>query len=330
MLGLPLFTILAGLATVFASGFRKSILGQQTQEEKPLWRDDNGQLWFTESSEFWPGQTFSMKVDRVLFRGRSEFQDILLFESSIYGKVFVLDGAIQVTTLDESSYQEMMTHTPMQLLPLGKAKRVLVVGGGDGGVLRELALYPEIEEIHICEIDAMVIEKSREFLRELAVGYDDPRVHIHVYDGIKFVEEAITSDNMFDVIISDLSDPIGPAGSIYNGNFIELLSKALNPEHGVACLQGESYWLHSELIRKLTTQGKEAFAHCRYASIAIPTYPNGQIGAIIMTMNPDVKPETPIRSLPVAAPLKWYTPELHAAQFVLPVMVQDLVYEREL
>ena len=293
-----------------------------------LWRDGKGELWFSEVSEFWEGQSFSMKVDRVIFEGKSKYQDILIFESKRYGTVLVLDGAIQVTTLDECSYQEVMAHTPVQLIPSDKKiKRALVIGGGDGGVLRELEKYTDIEEIHICEIDEMVIDASKKHLKQCAIGYDDSRVQVHIEDGFLFLERCIKEGQLFDVIISDLSDPIGPAESVFNGGFIELLSNALNPEHGVACLQGECFWLHSDLIQKLTDDGKKAFAHCQYASIAIPTYPCGQIGAIIMTKAEDRVPSVPVRGLDsVKGQLEWYSSELHAAQFVLPPRVRGLVY----
>ena len=293
-----------------------------------LWHDDKGEFWFSEVSEFWEGQSFSIKVDCVIFQGKSKYQDVLIFESKRYGTVLVLDGAIQVTTLDECSYQEVMAHTPVQLIPPDiPIKRALVIGGGDGGVLRELEKYKDIEEIHICEIDEMVIDVSKKYLKQCAVGYDDDRVKVHVEDGFLFLERCIKNGELFDVIISDLSDPIGPAESVFNGGFIELLSKALNPEHGVACLQGECFWLHSDLIRKLTVDGKKAFAHCEYASIAIPTYPCGQIGAIIMTKSAQRVPTVPIRGLKnVEGSLEWYSAEVHEAQFVLPNKVRELVY----
>jgi len=293
-----------------------------------LWRDEKGQLWFSEVSEFWEGQSFSIQVERVVFQGKSKYQDVLIFESKRYGTVLVLDGAIQVTTLDECSYQEVMAHTPVQLIHSDKKiKRALVIGGGDGGVLRELEKYSDIEEIHICEIDEMVIEMSKKHLKQCAIGYDDSRVQVHIEDGFLFLERCIKNGELFDVIVSDLSDPIGPAESVFNGGFIELLSQALHPEHGVACLQGECFWLHSDLIQKLTEDGKKAFAHCQYASIAIPTYPCGQIGAIIMTKSADIVPSIPVRGLNgVEGSLEWYSAELHKAQFVLPRKVSELVY----
>jgi spermidine synthase len=295
-----------------------------------LWEDEKGEIWFSEVSNFWEGQSFSIKVEKIILESRSKYQDILIFESERYGTVFVLDGAIQVTTLDECSYQEVMTHTPIQLVASDrKIKRVLVIGGGDGGVLREIAKYSDIEQIHICEIDEMVIDVAKKYLPQLAIGYSDDRVQIHVQDGFLFLEECIRNGELFDVIISDLSDPIGPAESVFNGGFIDLLSQALNPDHGVACLQGECYWLHSELIQKLTTEGKRAFAHCEYASIAIPTYPCGQIGAIIMTKNNERLPSIPVRgfeNMKKEAELVWYSHDLHRAQFVLPPMVKKLVF----
>jgi spermidine synthase len=307
----------------------RNFMSKKSMSLGNLWEDENGDVWFSEISDFWKGQSFSMKVDKILFQGKSKYQDIFIFESNRYGTVFVLDGAIQVTTLDESSYQEVMTHTPIQLVPSDQPiKRVLVIGGGDGGVLREVARYPDIEEIHICEIDEMVIDVAKKYLPQLAVGYDDNRVQVHIQDGFLFLEECIRKCELFDVIISDLSDPIGPAESVFNGGFIDLLSQALDPNHGVACLQGECYWLHSDLIQKLTTQGRRAFAHCEYASIAIPTYPCGQIGAIIMTKNIDRIPSIPVGKLEGRRfdELVWYSHDLHKAQFVLPLMVRKLVF----
>jgi len=335
-IGMPLVAAIAGFSALVSQRIFPSlrkILGDVGDRiltlHRPiggLWRDETGDLWFSEVSEFWEGQSFSIKVDCVIFQGKSKYQDILIFDSIRYGRVFVLDGAIQVSTLDECSYQEVMAHTPIQLIPktVETIKRVLVIGGGDGGVLRELSKYSEIEEIHICEIDEMVIDVSRKYLKQLAIGYDDKRVRIHIEDGFLFLERCIKEGQLFDAIISDLSDPIGPAESVFSGGFINLLSQALNPEHGVACLQGECYWLHSDLIKKLTSDGKSAFAHCEYASIAIPTYPCGQIGAIIMTKNPKAIPSVPQNRM--VSGLEWYSQQLHAAQFVLPSLVRSFVY----
>ena len=143
----------------------------------------------------------SLKVKKVLDHHRSLYQDILVFESESHGNVLVLDGVIQVTERDEFSYQEMIAHIPLFAHP--NPKKVLVIGGGDGGVLREISRHACVEEIVICEIDKDVIEVSKKYLPSLAKGYDDPRVTVHVMDGAKFMEE---NRDSFDVIITDSSD----------------------------------------------------------------------------------------------------------------------------
>ena len=143
--------------------------------------------WFHERGELWPGQAMSLKVEEVLYSARSLFQDILVFRSSNFGTVLVLDGVIQVTDRDEHSYQEMIAHLPM----FGHAnpEKVLVIGGGDGGVLREVAKHPGVKEITICEIDADVPKVSKQYLPKLACGYDDPRVTVKIMDGMEFMKQ---------------------------------------------------------------------------------------------------------------------------------------------
>lgn len=121
------------------------------------------------------GQRFSLQVEKVLFHARSAYQDVLLFQSTSYGKVLVLDGVIQATERDEMAYQEMISHLPLFAHP--NPRKVLIIGGGDGGVLREVAKHPSIDTIHMCEIDEMVIDVSKEFMSDtLATSYEDPRL----------------------------------------------------------------------------------------------------------------------------------------------------------
>ncbi|KAJ6801652.1 putative spermidine synthase 1 [Iris pallida] len=131
----------------------------------------------------------------------------MVFESSTYGKVLILDGVIQVTERDECAYQEMITHLPLCSIP--NPKKVLVVGGGDGGVLREVARYSSVEQVDICEIDKMVVDVSKQFFPNLALGFEDPRVKLHIGDGVAYLKNA--QEGTYDAIIVDSSDPIGPA-----------------------------------------------------------------------------------------------------------------------
>jgi spermidine synthase len=152
--------------------------------------------WFTEprsrfgktskvqyyNNPMWPGEAHSLKVEKILYQGKSPYQEILVFESSTYGNVLVLDGIVQLTDKDECAYQEMVTHLPLCSIP--SPKNVLVVGGGDGGVLREIARHDSVETIDICEIDQLVIDVCKEFFPNLSMGFKDPRVRLHVGDGM--------------------------------------------------------------------------------------------------------------------------------------------------
>ncbi|KAK7084823.1 hypothetical protein SK128_003815 [Halocaridina rubra] len=165
--------------------------------------DQNLQGWYTERSPMWPGQAFSLQVKKVLLEKKSEFQHIQIFESTNYGKVLVLDGAIQCTERDECSYQEMITFLPLNSHP--SPKKVLIIGGGDGGVAREVAKHPAVEEIVQCEIDVKVIESCKDLIPSLGCGFNSPKLTLHTGDGAKFLEE---TDEKFDVIITDASDPV--------------------------------------------------------------------------------------------------------------------------
>jgi len=276
--------------------------------------------WFHERGELWPGQAMSLEVDEVLDHHRSKYQDVLVFKSKNHGTVFVLDGVIQVTERDEFAYQEMITHIPLYAHP--NPKKVLVIGGGDGGVLREVAKHPGVEEIVICELDADVIEVSKKYLPSLAKGYDDPRVKVHIMDGAKFMDANKAS---FDVIITDSSDPIGPAGVLFETPFYKAMHESLR-EGGIVCTQGECMWLHIDIIKPLMDSIAQVYTDVGYAYTTIPTYPSGQIGFIIATKGrgscsqPARKPSDDVQKT-----LRYYTPELHSAAFVLPAFAKRAI-----
>ena len=290
--------------------------------------------WFSEvSDEMWPGQAMSLKINEVLFRGKSEYQDVMVFDSSTYGKVLILDGVIQATERDEFSYQEMIAHLPLCSLR-NPAKKVLVVGGGDGGVLREITRHASVEHLDIAELDAMVIDVSKKYFPGMSCGFDDPRVHVHVTDGIKWVEDA--EPESYDAIIVDSSDPVGPASVLFERPFFEKIHRALKPG-GVVCTQGECVWLHVELIKDVLEMCKSIFANgsVQYGFTTIPTYPSGQIG-FVMCSKPDEEGKTvdfskPNRPPPVAPegtklkPLRYYNASVHAAAFALPEFARAAV-----
>ncbi|KAI4337956.1 hypothetical protein L6164_016317 [Bauhinia variegata] len=299
--------------------------------------------WFSESQScsgecnkvvyfnnpMWPGEAHSIKVEKKLYKEKSEYQEVLVFESSSYGKVLALDGIVQLTEKDECAYQEMITHLPLCSIP--SPKTVLVVGGGDGGVLREICRHSSVEHIDICEIDKMVIDVSRQFFPELAVGFEDPRVHLHVGDAVEFLHQA--PEGKYDAIIVDSSDPVGPAQELVEKPFFETIARALR-SGGVLCNMAESMWLHTHLIEEMISICRQIFkGSVHYAWASVPTYPSGVIGFVLCsTEGPPVdfvNPINPIEKVEGAIKhkreLRFYNSQMHSAAFALPAFLKSKV-----
>lgn len=299
--------LLGGIVSLVAYGLKKKLKFSEIIFSK---------RWFSEFSLMWPGQAFSLEIKKVLLQTKSKYQDILVFESRSFGRVLVLDGIIQLTEKDEFSYHEMMTHIPMTAHV--NAKKVLVIGGGDGGIVRELIKYKNIGHIDLCEIDDKVIEISKKYFENLSYGYDDKRVHIYVEDAFKFLDNVY---NSYDVIIIDSSDPIGPAEILFNEKFYEKVYRALK-EDGVCVSQCESIWIHVGTIKRMMGYTKKLFKKVDYANISIPTYPCGCIG-ILCCSKTDMDLTKPNRILDTEefSDLKYYTYENHIGSFKLPAFV---------
>lgn len=281
----------------------------------------------------------TLKVKNILHHEKSKYQDVLVFESETYGNVLVLDNAIQVTERDEFSYQEMITHLAMNSHP--DPKNVLVIGGGDGGVLREVVKHKCVEKAVLCDIDEVracccpsrlgdrrtyginelraqaVIRVSKQYLPNMSAVYNDPKVTVHIGDGFKFLDDY---KNQFDVIITDSSDPDGPAITLFQKGYFQLLHDALRPG-GVITTQGENPWIHLDLITKITKECKEVFPVVQYAYTCIPTYPGGQIGFMVCSKDANANPRVPLRSWSEEEEMqlcKYYSADIHRASFVLP------------
>jgi spermidine synthase len=289
--------------------------------------------WFTETDTMWPGQRFSLALRQplpgqdsssILFHETSEFQEILVFRSSQYGKVFVIDGILQLTERDAFCFHEMMAHLP--LFAHHSPSNVLIVGGGDGVVLQEVCRHEEVQKIVLVEIDPMVIKASRECLQLVPDGvWKDPRLEVVHMDAAEYVQ---TCDSRFDIILADTLDPLGPAESLFEPEFYEAMHTALRP-NGIVCTQGENFWIHFDLIRDLVACCSEIFDRAEYATTAVPSYPCGQIGFILARKGNGHRGRSGTKScsVPVRTPsfqedLKWYNPQMHRAAFVLPHFVK--------
>uniref|UniRef100_A0A8C4XGD0 Spermidine synthase n=1 Tax=Erpetoichthys calabaricus TaxID=27687 RepID=A0A8C4XGD0_ERPCA len=280
--------------------------------------------WFRETCALWPGQALSLQVESVLYHQRSKFQDVMVFKSKTYGNVLVLDGVIQCTERDEFSYQEMIANLPLCSHP--NPKKVLIIGGGDGGVLREVIKHRSVESVVQCEIDEDVINVSKKFLPEMAKGFFSPKLTLNVGDGFEFMKQ---NQDAFDVIITDSSDPVGPAESLFKESYYQLMKTALR-DGGILCCQGECQWLHLDLIKEMRTFCKSLFPVVDYAYCTIPTYPSGQIGFMLCSKNPETnfrQPERQLTSEEVESmKLKYYNSEIHRAAFVLPEFARKVIH----
>ncbi|KAF6028185.1 SRM [Bugula neritina] len=277
--------------------------------------------WFMElNKELWPGQAMGLEVDQVLFYQKSPYQDILVFKSKTYGTVLVLDGVIQCTERDEFSYQEMLSFLPLNSHP--NPEKVLIIGGGDGGVAREVSKHPAVKEIVQCEIDAMVVEVSKKYLPNMSKGFSNPKLNLIIGDGFKFMEE---HQNEFDVIITDSSDPIGPACVLFEKPYYELMSKALRAG-GIIASQGECMWLHTKVIKNVLDFCAEIYPTVDYGFTTIPTYPSGQIGFILCSLNKDTNFKSPVRIFTneekEEMDLRYYNEAVHNSAFALPQFVK--------
>ena len=210
-------------------------------------------------------------MDKQLYSGQSEFQRIDVFESPEFGRFLTLDGYMMLTEKDEFIYHEMITHVPMAVHP--HVRRVLVIGAGDGGVIRELTRYPEIESIDMVEIDPQVVEVCREYLPQTACKLDDPRVHIHYEDGLKYIRRF---EDAYDLIIVDSTDPFGPGEGLFTREFYGNCYKALR-EDGIMVNQHESPFYDEDAVacQRAHKRIVESFPISRVYQAHIPTYPSG-------------------------------------------------------
>ncbi len=282
------------------------------------------ELWFTERHT--PDVKLSIRIDRQLYSGQSDFQRIDVFDSKEFGRFLTLDGYMMLTERDEFIYHEMITHVPMAVHP--DAKKILVIGAGDGGVVRELCKYQEVEEIDLVEIDPLVVEVSRKYLPQTASCLDDERVKIHYEDGLKFVR---SKESYYDVIIVDSTDPFGPGEGLFTKEFYGNCYKVLK-EDGIMVNQHESpfYAEDSEACQRAHKRIVESFPISRVYQAHIPTYPSGHwlFGFASKKYHP-IKDLNAVRFNMRALGLKYYTTRLHQGAFMLPAYVEELLRDVE-
>ncbi len=282
------------------------------------------ELWYSEAHT--KNVKMSIKVDKQLFSGKSEYQRIDVFESPEFGRFLTLDGFMMLTEKDEFIYHEMITHVPMAVHP--GVKKVLIIGAGDGGVLRELGKYPEIIEIDVVEIDELVVRTSQKYLPFTAVGFEDKRVNLFFQDGLKFVRR---HEDEYDLIIVDSTDPFGPGEGLFTKEFYGNCFKALKKD-GIMVNQHESpfYKDDADACKRAHKRIVESFEISRVYQAHIPTYPSGHwlFGFASKKYHP-LKDLDAKRWKARGIKTRYYNTNLHKGSFYLPNYVEEMLEDVE-
>ncbi|WP_315081554.1 polyamine aminopropyltransferase [uncultured Clostridium sp.] len=280
------------------------------------------ELWYTEKHT--EDVKFSIRVDRELYTEQSKFQRIDILESKEFGRFFTLDGLMMVTEKDEFIYHDMIVHVPMATNL--NIKNVLVIGAGDGGTIRELTRYKNIEKIDMVEIDERVVEVCKKYLPKTACKLEEERVNIVYEDGLKFVRN---KENEYDLIIVDSTDPFGPGEGLFTKEFYGNCYKALS-EDGILVNQHESpyYEYYAKSMKDAHEKIQGLFPINKVYQAHIPTYPSGHwlFGFASKKYDPikDLNAET-WNSLGIQT--KYYNTDLHVGCFALPTYVRDMLNE---
>ncbi len=277
-------------------------------------------LWYTDNHT--DNVHFSMKVEKQLVSVESYYQKIEILQTVDYGKILVLDGELFTTQRDEFVYHEMVVHVPMAVHP--DIRNVLVIGGGDGGTVRELTKYESIEKIDVVELDKKLVEICREYLPELSSKMDDPRVSVHFEEGIRFARMV---RNKYDLIIVDCADPYGPAEGLFTKEFYGICTNALTDD-GILINQHESpfYKQHAKSVQLAHRNIQSAFDMSMIYQCHIPSYPSGH-----WLFGFASKKYHPIDDMDTAAwnalgiRTKYYNTDLHKGAFYIPNYVKELL-----
>ena len=281
-------------------------------------------LWFSEMHT--PDVKLSLRVDKQLYSQKSDYQSIDVLETPEFGRVLVLDGNIMLTERDEFIYDEMITHVPMAVHP--KIENVLVIGIGDGGVVKELTRYDQIQSIDLVEMDEMVAEACRQYLPENASKLDDKRVHINYGNALKYIRKF---ENKYDLIIVDSNDPFGPSEGLFTKEFYGNCYKALKAD-GIMVNQHESPFYPDDAyaMQRAHKRIVESFPISKVYQAHIPTYPSGHwlFGFASKKYHP-VRQVDWTRWNALGLATRYYNTQLHAGAFALPNYVEELLKDVE-
>lgn len=265
------------------------------------------------------------RIDKLYFEHKTEHQHLMIFHNAMLGRVMTLDGIVQTTEADEFIYHEMLAHVPM--VAHGAAKRVLIIGGGDGGMLREVCKHP-IESVTQVEIDQAVVDMSIEFLPNHSAGaYSDPRLNLVIDDGIEFLK---STEETFDVIISDSTDPIGPGEVLFSDTFYAHAKRCLNPDGILVTQNGVPFFQKDEVQTTFVRMGAN-FSDMTFYCAPVPTYYGGFMtfawGTDQMSARKTTLDDIQQRWQKLGISTRYYNPNIHQSSFALPQYVVAAIDE---
>lgn len=282
------------------------------------------EMWFHD--EHTDNVKLAIRVDYQVFSAQSEIQRIDVLESKEFGKIFVVDGDLMLTEKDEFIYHEMISHVPMAVHP--QVEKILVIGGGDGGVVRELAKYDTVEQIDVVEADPLLVEVCRKYFPQMACSLNDPRVHIYHEDGLRFIR---SKSDAYDLIIIDSPNPFGAGEGLFTKEFYGNCFNALH-EDGIMINQHESPFYKEEAFQcqRMHKRIIESFPISRIYQAHIPSYPSGHwlFGFASKRYHP-IHDMDGIQWKLRGIQTKYYLPRLHEGVFALPAYVEELVQDVE-
>jgi spermidine synthase len=255
------------------------------------------------------------KVESVLYKAKSKFQEIMVIENAYFGKILILDGIVQLTEKDEFFYHEMLTHVAMHAHP--EPRRVAVIGGGDGGAVREVLKHRTVEKIYFVEIDEEVIKIARRFFPAVSSGIDDPRVDLKVMDGADFMKDHA---ERIDVIIVDSTDIIGIARSLFTEDFFRSVHRALRTE-GLFVTHSESLHFHLDIVVEVQQILRKAFPLVDLYTVPLATYPGNWWAFAIGSKSPDPR----ALRRPFEIDTRYYDEEIHRQAFIPPKLYGKLM-----
>jgi spermidine synthase len=278
--------------------------------------------WFEEKLEIGLGKTVKIEYKNLIESFQSKFQKIDIYDTIPFGKMLVHDDVIMLTEADEAHYHEMISHVAMNVHPA--PENILVIGGGDGGAIREVLRHKDVKSVHLCEIDGDVVRLCRKHFPGIGSGLDNEKVEIFYEDGAEFIRKR---KNFYQVIIVDSSDPIGPAEVLFQEKFYKSMYDALSDD-GIVITQSESFLYHRKIIGEIASFSRKIFPGYYYYYTLVPTYPSGLIGFSFCSKK--YHPLTDFKEERAAelTGLRYYTPEIHNASFVLPLSFREFLKRR--